>query len=416
MRTVRVFAAVVALAAAGVLFADRLHTLKKEYRTNLREGDLPAAAETARKIGSLNTAPAAVFLLGEAEDKNLPATVYDGVLEGVSRLTSAAAQQIIARKGKSARWQLKVSLARAVAETPGEPMLKMLLAFLSDRHDPVVRQAVESLGTRGDPKAVDALIELLEKEEKDRGLTWEATVLALKRLTNCDTDILDAVDWRNWWTARGKKPVEAKKSEPDKERTKDDKLHKFRTSLPKFFGKEILSKRVIFVLDVSGSMLEGTPPRIDRVKRELTKVVDRLPAHTLFNIIAFNDKLHIWQKRMKKATAGAKRSAKKFVKSFSAEAQTHTDEALRAAFAEKGVDTIYLLSDGAPYKLEHGSSVSVKFIQDIIAWVAKENRFRKVKIHTFGFEEVAEEEGGEVLVQFLKTLAAQSGGKFTNIK
>ena len=80
------------------------------------------------------------------------------------------------------------------------------------------------------------------------------------------------------------------------------------------------------------------------------------------------------------------------MKSFSAEAQTHTDEALRAAFAEKDVDTIYLLSDGAPYKLEHGSSVSVKFIQDIIAWVARENRFRKVKIHTFGFEEVAEED------------------------
>ena len=46
----------------------------------------------------------------------------------------------------------------------------------------------------------------------------------------------------------------------------------------------------------------------------------------------------------------------------------------------------------------------------------EENRFRKVRIDTFGFEEVAQEEDGEILVEFLKKLAQDNGGVFTNIK
>src|SRR6185436_13023625 len=64
---------------------------------------------------------------------------------------------------------------------------------------------------------------------------------------------------------------------------------------------EIDSKRVCFVIDISGSMKEPTQDasapgteRIEVAKRELMKIIDELPPASLFNIITFNSDVQSW--------------------------------------------------------------------------------------------------------------------------
>ena len=476
------------------------------YKKALRGKDYPAAVEALRKLAQTNTKKAADKILRLAEDEGIPQEVYEGALEALGIFSSEDVLSYIAEKALSKRTNkpLRISLARALPNAPSEKVFQMLIRFLEDEEPAVVREAIEALKVRGDARAVDALIALVERVEETKGLEWEAAQHALRELTNCDKDLIAAIDWRNWWNGRGKKPVPKKR--PDEKigklkkklaettvtlgmndaplkdvvdvlskisgvrividegvnenspvtlqakdmplvealrllieqadidyKVKKDGVHivkfvpkkreegrileKFRTDAPTFFGSEITSKRVIFILDVSGSMAEGSPPRIELVKKELKSVIEKLSPAVKFNIIAFGSKVLVWsRKKMVKATDAAKKKAKKFVDSFEASGLTHTDEALKAAFAVEDVDTIYLLSDGAPYRAEHGESLSISFIESILEWTAKANRFRRIRIHTLGFEEIAGQQGGQICVDFLKRLAEDSGGRFTNIK
>ena len=502
MRNLFILAAVLLCSS---VFADDVSRHWSAYKKALREKDYPAAVEALRKLAQTNTKKAADRIMRLVQDDDIPQEVYEGALEALGIFSAEDVLSYIAEKALSKRTNkpLRISLARALPKAPSEKVFQMLIQFLEDEEPAVVREAIEALRIRGDARAVDALIALVERVEQTKGLEWEAAQYALRELTNCDKDLIAAIDWRNWWNARGKKPVPEKKPDEkieelkkkleetpitlgmndaplkdvidvlskmsgvrividegvNKERPvtlqvkdlpladalrllteqadidyklkkdgvhivkfvpnrKQDKiLKKFRTDIPTFFGREITSKRVMFVLDVSGSMMEGSPPRINLVKEELKKVIEKLSSETKFNIIAFGSKVLVWsKKKMVQATDAAKKKAKKFVDSFEASGLTHTDEALKAAFAVKDVDTIYLLSDGAPYRAEHGESLSISFIESILEWTAKANRFRRIRIHTLGFEEIAEQQGGQICVDFLKRLAKDSGGKFTNIK
>jgi hypothetical protein len=104
------------------------------------------------------------------------------------------------------------------------------------------------------------------------------------------------------------------------------------------------------------------------------------------------------------------------VKKMKAEAYTNTDDALKVSFTDKNVDSIFLLSDGVPLRKEHKDQMSDAFIQGILDWVSQINRFRRVVIHTFGFEAIGKEPGGDRCVKFLKELASQNDGEFHNIK
>ncbi len=399
----------------GTLWSNQLSHLRSAYKKALRQKDYPAAADALRKIGDLNTKPAAAFLLSLADKEKLPDEVYQGLLDGFSAIKEADVQGYLFSRTRSENWRAQLTLLRACARMEGDKPKQFLLRALSAKEEALVRQAVESLAARGDATVVDALIDLLEAQQKQKGLLWLTTLETIKRLTRSPREFLDAADWRNWWHARGKKPLTEEELKKEKGGA-DEKMRHYKTSAPQFFGREIASRRVVFVMDVSGSMELGKPSRLKRVQQELKHCVERLPQNARFNIIAFNHKVLVWQKHLVRATKKNKKKARNFIDSFVAEGQTHTDEALQAAFSIKDVDNIILLSDGAPYKLEHGETVSVKFIQEILEWVREENRFRKVRIDTFGFEEVAQEEDGEILVEFLKKLAQDNGGVFTNIK
>ena len=105
---------------------------------------------------------------------------------------------------------------------------------------------------------------------------------------------------------------------------------------------------------------------------------------------------------------------------------------MKEAFKDVSVDTIILLTDGAPMRVDNRNSQLL--IEQILEWVRDTNSSRKVRINTFGFESVGawpETVTGidrrrlppppgpqevQAFVSFLKTLASESGGNYRAIK
>ncbi|XP_047426276.1 inter-alpha-trypsin inhibitor heavy chain H5 isoform X2 [Mugil cephalus] len=94
-------------------------------------------------------------------------------------------------------------------------------------------------------------------------------------------------------------------------------------------GLPVVPKDVIFVIDVSGSMI-GT--KIKQTKQAMTTILGDLREGDHFNIITFSDKVHTWKKgRTVRATRQNVRDAKEFVKRIIAEGWTNINAALLSA-------------------------------------------------------------------------------------
>ncbi|XP_077369388.1 inter-alpha-trypsin inhibitor heavy chain H6 isoform X2 [Festucalex cinctus] len=94
-------------------------------------------------------------------------------------------------------------------------------------------------------------------------------------------------------------------------------------------GLPVVPKDVIFVIDVSGSMI-GT--KIKQTKQAMSTILGDLREGDHFNIVTFSDKVHTWKKGCTvRATRQNVRDAKEFVKRIIAEGWTNINAALLSA-------------------------------------------------------------------------------------
>lgn len=94
-------------------------------------------------------------------------------------------------------------------------------------------------------------------------------------------------------------------------------------------GLPVVPKDVIFVIDISGSMI-GT--KIKQTKQAMSTILGDLREGDHFNIITFSDKVQTWKKgRTVRATRQNVRDAKDFVKRIIAEGWTNINAALLSA-------------------------------------------------------------------------------------
>ncbi|XP_055022234.1 inter-alpha-trypsin inhibitor heavy chain H6 [Boleophthalmus pectinirostris] len=94
-------------------------------------------------------------------------------------------------------------------------------------------------------------------------------------------------------------------------------------------GLPVVPKDVIFVIDISGSMI-GT--KIKQTKQAMSTILGDLREGDHFNIITFSDRVQTWKKgRTVRATRQNVRDAKEFVKRISAEGWTNINAALLSA-------------------------------------------------------------------------------------
>ncbi|XP_076840388.1 inter-alpha-trypsin inhibitor heavy chain H6 [Brachyhypopomus gauderio] len=94
-------------------------------------------------------------------------------------------------------------------------------------------------------------------------------------------------------------------------------------------GLPVVSKDVIFVIDISGSMI-GT--KIKQTKAAISVILDELREGDYFNLITFSDKVHTWKKgRTVQATKQNIQEAREFVRKIAAEGWTNINAALLSA-------------------------------------------------------------------------------------
>jgi len=343
----------------------------------------------------------------------------------LAKVTSPKAREVVIREARSVRerdWRARVVLAAVLgqwaAESDGKDAIEGLIAMLRDPVNSVVLAAIPQLQRIEDARMIGPLIDLVaERERRGRDVVWEQAEKFLEALTGEKFDA--AADWKNWWEPR-KKTFDAKKDRA----VGGEKKPTGRTIVkrPDFFGHEVFSKQPLFLLDVSGSMLKrdplpeegkegGEPPesreRLRRVQTELIRVIQGLDPATTFNIITFSHKITVFSEQPVAATKTTKERATHFIDGFRAEGETYTDTALERAFAMKEkIDTIFLLSDGAPRREDKLLDVG-----PILEMVRRENRFKKIIINTVGFEQA-----GTKLRAFMSELARQNNGAHKELR
>lgn len=253
------------------------------------------------------------------------------------------------------------------------------------------RAALRSLSEFRVKEMVPALIEALGREES---YGWRVQALELLVTLTGHNMGLVIEDWNKWWE------TEAERFEfaaGDTGRTRVD-VHDLR-----YFGIEIASKRIAFLVDASNSMLqtgkmdgkEQSGTKLAIMQEELTRILENLPADTRINIVGFHKSFFSWREKIEPLRGSNRGDAVDFVKTLRCAFGTNIYDTLEFALRDADVDTIFFLSDGLPY----GGTYTKP--RDILREIGAINRTRRVTINTISF-------GKET--QFLKKLAAENFG------
>ncbi|RMH01621.1 MAG: hypothetical protein D6702_11005 [Planctomycetota bacterium] len=326
-----------------------------------------------------------------------------------------------------------------------------LVAALDDAELSVQTAACLALRVVRVKEAIPVLIRLMEEAE---GRIHEHLYPTLVEITDLPFRE-DPGQWRNWWE-RAKDRYELLSDEEiaarRAAREKTNLEYRPARKEASFLGVDTPSERVIFVIDVSGSMEESVVDRelfrergfhsfgkLDIVREELLRTIEGLGSNVRFNILAFASEVMPWRRDLAPANALNKRSAADFVRKLKpiggtaagelagaglvgssglAKGRTNTYAALCAALGvaeeealgpatesarevRSSVDTVFFLSDGRP---SVGRLVDP---DDILEAVEKINRFRRVTIHTIAI--------GEFQKDFMEYLAEKNGGVFVDL-
>ena len=250
------------------------------------------------------------------------------------------------------------------------------------------RCVVQAVSNFRQPEAIDFLIALLPQSQ---GQLQYDIVQQLTKATKQKFRDEDKA-WRAWWqdnraTFQFPKP--------------GDPVVAFEDNVLQYYGIPICAKRVVFVLDTSGSM-RGEP--MEAAKRALTQTLEKLPDVVQFDVVMFDRTVSAWQKELVSATRDAKSAATRAVLDRGMDRGTASNAALNAAF-QLDPEAIYFLSDGEP---TDGRP------DQIISAITTLNRTRRVSIHTIGV--VTDRTGGAGLALFMKPLADQNYGSFQLVK
>lgn len=296
----------------------------------------------------------------------------------------------------------------ALGKSGDKKYVPLLVAALDHADWSTRYAALDGLEACKAPEAVAALVARLEKES---GLMLIRFTDALFRLSG--KPFRSSVPaWKNWWDKEGKgfQPISAAdlvKLQAEEEIRRLKQI----TKTPSFFGVRILSHRVIFIIDVSGSMSETLrseyagktgEPRMEVAKKELISCIEALEPESLFNIVVFSSDVNHWlDGGIAQFSQSNKDEAKKYVAALGAGGATNLYDALKQAFTDPDVDTIFVLSDGEPTA---GEVVDPTLIRDRVkTW----NTNRRIVLHTIAV-------GGSF--QVLEWLAEDSGGTHKKIQ
>lgn len=262
-----------------------------------------------------------------------------------------------------------------------------------------VVQATISLRT---PEAVDELIQWLESLE---GEARGDVMRYLSRLANHFVGP-DSKDWAKWWSnVRDEFEFPAPVDTAVVETVEGQALAEsdyLRWGKTQFYGLPVYARKVVFVLDASSSMLQGT--RMADAKTQLITSINELDENYRFNIIVYNQTVGAWQRGMQQATDSTRKHAARYVASIQPQAATATYDALEAAFSHPDLEAVYLVTDGIP------TTGKVIHLESIVKAVSEQNQTRRVTLNVIGIQPEGPFE------EFLKALAERNFGTYRRVE
>lgn len=486
----------VAAALARLSPSEGLAILQKDFKAKDADTGFFIAYESAMALGETDLVDAAKFLLGRLDRLQprdpLDVIIREAVVSGIGNFRNDKAIEHFIKHGlKDLKdFAMVASVARGLgltrsplAVTPLRELLPMKSPKGDDETYEVRRAALLALGDLGDPSTLDAVKPFVDAPDPriqvaaleaiggigaEEGVAIAAAKISapdpqvrfaaaealfrirseasipplidllgtskewlqreawsmLRRLTGKDFGT-KAEDWKGWW-AKSKEGFEVLYEE-DLEDLQGTTL---------FWGIEVTSKRVIFAIDVSGSMAEPARQmptvvtgqeakeeeigpmvspaekvtKIGVAKDELLKTLSRLPNDTMFDVLVFNGSVDEWKKVLVQATKENKKKCNvEFVQPLRPEGATNINDTLEKAFEMAGegvvnpkadlkVDTIFLMTDGTP------TAGKVIEPERILENVRRLNKLRRVRIHCVGV--------GQCNSDLLEKLASENGGRF----
>lgn len=415
-----------ALAAAPCLAQpDAIRQFRKEWAD---AKDFPLNQKLAiENISREMTMEAAKAITEVAFEKSVSYIASQAAFDAlVNMRTQKILEWISEEVHKNKEWRIRAVLAKVLGKYADPYAEDGLLKALKDKKWEVRLAAGKALGNLPPNKRIiGALVGQVQKEQGR--LVYELGD-ALEELTGA-AGLEEAQDWKNWWNSHRDSWAPPKGTDKyGSPETARPLVGEPKTVVVSPIYGRIRSKKVIFVVDTSGSMKtkgewsEGRArlkmSRLEIVKKELCKVLDtQIDSKCRFNIITFDETVRPWKKRPVKATAGSKASAKRFIRKLKPKGVTYTYGALMEAFANEDIDTIYFLSDGEPTHPPNSNEVRRSYI---LGKVKALNLHKSRIVHTIAFmvgegKDFGFEEDKAKCAEFMQALAKSTGGLFKKI-
>jgi len=387
---------------SSMLAETRRPSAQKHLRKDvLKRAAPPIRVQVVRAIGLIGGEEAVFVLLPLLREQ--PLEVLVETLGALGVLKDVRALRMVALFTKHHDARIRDAAARALGMIGDSDALPVLRKALDDEDTRVLESAATAIGLIGDPESIQLLIDKLKAVVDENLRLADAFANALHRITGKPLGT-DPEHWQQWWNVARDKPF-TKLSEEGPNAT---------VAGVRYYDIPVRSSRVTFVLDISRSM--GWNQRLDSAQRELNKAIEKLPRRTKFNVLVFSDEVGAFKPRLTEAKPGTVKRAGTYISRQRPLNGTNTFDALRIAFDDDGVDTIYFLSDGHP---SVGPIVDTELI---LASVRKWNRYRRVRIHCIALmrgeppQAYAGRENVEQATHFMRELAKQNDGVFVNIR
>ena len=328
------------------------------------------------------------------------------VLDAIAATGKPNARDFVIKAATSGTSEMRVIAIGSLSNFPrSQEACEALIDGLKSSHAIVRNASLQALHKFKVKEMVPALIARLGKE-KDSARQSDILNLLVKR-TGVNMGLVTR-DWNKWW-----KETEDRFEFPAASAAAASRANT--VVVPTYFGLEVASKRVIFLVDASISMLQsasgprkklgkknrnlkGAPgTKMAALKKELTSILKKLPDTTMVNIIFFNVGPIPWKSSLQPLRGRGRQEAIAFVNNLDCKFKTNIYDSLVLALKDRKADTLFLLSDGKPI----GGTFTKP--ADILREIGAKNRVRGAKINCISF-------GQET--PFLKQLAKQNGGVY----
>jgi hypothetical protein len=315
-------------------------------------------------------------------------------LAELDRLADEEARALALRLLDDPEMEPRSAAVAVLGRAPGDAALPVLSRALADPSWSVRVAVYSVLARRREPSSVPVLIRALGGE---RGRLRDEAGAALSAITGVGLPP-DPRAWADWWERE--KDRFTPPPEPARAAAGED------ASAASFHSIPVRSECMAFLLDRSGSMRDALAredpiTKAALVEQELAMTFGRLEPPARFHLIAFSGGAESFTPRPVVASPAARKAALDWFGDRPVRGPTNLFAALALALSCEDVDTLFVLTDGAPSAGEYRTQAS------ILAAVADLNRWRRAAIHTV---EVGHEATGRRWEKFLPKLASANGG------